>query len=81
MAWIRVIPEDEADGKLKRVYDSAKKRAGRIWQILQIQSQSPAALADSLRFYQTLMFGPSELSRARREMIATVVSAINHCRY
>jgi len=31
--------------------------------------------------YRTLMFGPSPLKRYQREMIGTVVSVINHCRY
>ena len=64
VAWIRIIAEDEAEGPLKRIYDSARKRAGKVWQILKIQSLNSDALRDSLRFYQTLMFGKSDLTRA-----------------
>ncbi|MEM8862322.1 MAG: carboxymuconolactone decarboxylase family protein [Chloroflexota bacterium] len=35
----------------------------------------------SMDFYGTLMFGPSPLSRSQREMLATVVSVVNHCVY
>ena len=81
MAWINVIRDGDAEGQLKREYDAAKKRAGRIYQILQIQSLNPAALRDSMRLYSTIMHGPSALSRAQREMLATVTSRINNCHY
>jgi len=34
-----------------------------------------------MAFYRTLMFGPSGLSRAMRELIAVVVSRANRCEY
>lgn len=81
VAWIRVIPYNEATGLLKRQYDAAIRRAGRIWNIVSIMSQNPEALRASMQLYVTLMHGPSPLSRGRREMLATVVSATNHCVY
>lgn len=81
MAYLRPVPHDEAEGLLKREYDLALKRAGRIWGIVAIQSHNPAALRDSIRFYGTLMFGESPLSRAQREMIAVVTSQVNDCDY
>lgn len=74
MAFIGSIEPDEATGKLKVVYDQAERRAGKVYNILKVMSRSPAALKAS-------MFGPSELSRAQREMLAVVVSAANHCHY
>jgi len=44
-------------------------------------SLSPAALRESMRLYLAIMYGESELSRAQREMLATVVSQVNHCYY
>jgi len=44
-------------------------------------SQSPSALKEAMRLYLAIMFGESKLSRAQREMIATVVSQVNHCKY
>lgn len=81
MSYIRVIHEGEATGALKREYDAAVRRAGRIWNILKIQSQNPEALRDSMRLYATIMFGPSPLTRAQREAIAVVVSVANGCVY
>ena len=34
-----------------------------------------------MQMYRATMFGPSGLSRAEREMLATVVSWANHCFY
>ena len=81
MAWIKVIEPQEATGELKQEYDAAVQRAGKVFNILKVQSLNPAALQVSMQMYRTTMFGPSGLSRAEREMLATVVSWANHCFY
>ena len=81
MAWIKVFSVSEAKGVLKKEYKAAQKRAGRIWHIVSIMGQNPRALKTSMDFYSALMFGRSPLSRSQREMLATVVSAANHCVY
>ena len=81
MAWIRLTPVSQATGVLKRQYDAALKRAGRVWNILRIMSPNPPTLDASMRLYGTVMIGASPLSRIQREMLATVVSAELGCRY
>ena len=81
MPYIDMIPLKRATGLLKKQYEAALARAGRIWGIVSIMSLNPRAMKDSLDFYKTLMYGPSPLSRGRREMLAVVVSAANHCVY
>lgn len=82
MPYIRVIPSDEATGLLKRLYENALRRAGRIWNIVAIMSVQPRVMQASIDgMYATIMFGESGLSRAQREMIAVVVSAANRCPY
>jgi uncharacterized peroxidase-related enzyme len=81
MPWIKVISLEEARGALKKEYEAALKRAGRIWHIVSIMSQNPRALKSSMDFYSAIMFGRSPLSRSRRELLAVVVSAVNHCLY
>ena len=81
MAWIRLTPVSQATGVLKRQYDAALKRAGRVWNILRIMSPNPPTLDASMRLYGTVMMGSSPLSRIQREMLATVVSAELGCRY
>lgn len=81
MPWIEQVPIEKATGLLKRLFDQAIKRAGRVWHIVHIMSINPPALRDSIRFYNAIMHGDSPLSRVQREMLATVVSAANHCHY
>lgn len=81
LAWIKTISEDQAEGHLKREYDAAIKRAGRVFNIVKINSVKPDILRTFMQFYLKLMHGPSGLSRAQREMIAVVVSVLNKCHY
>lgn len=81
MAWIKVIQEHEADGELKKLYDQLTEPWGGVDNILKIHSLNPASLRAHVELYKTLMRGKSGLSRVRREMIALVVSAANHCHY
>jgi hypothetical protein len=78
---IKQIPIAEATGLLKEEFDKAVKRAGKVFNIVHIQSLNPQALRDSINFYITLMKRESPLSRAQREMLATVVSVENRCFY
>jgi len=81
MPHVHVLEYDETTGVARREYDSALRRAGRIWNIVSIQSQLPEVMRDSMRLYSSIMFGQSPLTRAQREMIAVVTSDINDCHY
>jgi len=81
MAHVHVLAYDECDGVARREYDAAMRRAGRIWNIVSIQSQLPEVMRDSMRIYRSIMYGPSPLSRAQREMMAVVTSQANDCHY
>jgi len=81
MAWIKVIPREEATVELAEQYDRIGGPNGRVANILAVHSLNPAALRAHYDLYRTIMFGPSELSRAQREMIAVVVSSANRCHY
>ncbi len=82
IAWIETTPEADATGELKRAYQRAGEAGGRqVDHIMKIHSLHPASLIDHLHLYKTLMYGESPLTRAQREMIGVVVSAINRCEY
>ncbi len=81
MAWIKVIPEENASGELKQLYEQMMEPWGGVDNILKIHSLNPASLRAHFEFYKTLMWGASGLTRIQREMIAVVVSAANHCHY
>ena len=82
MAWIEMISEDEATGRLKELYDKYRDEDwGGLDNILRIHSLNVKSMQTHYDLYAHLMRGRSDLSRAQREMIAVVVSAANRCDY
>ena len=81
MAFIKTVDPQDAEGIVKQEYKKGVRRSGRVFNILKIMSLSPVALRESIRMYLAIMYGKSKLSRAQREMLATVVSQVNHCYY
>jgi uncharacterized peroxidase-related enzyme len=79
--YLRLIDVDEATGELKAEYDAASGRAGKVFNIVKAMSLRPAVLKASMNLYRAIMRGPSELSRADRELLAVVVSCANDCHY
>jgi uncharacterized peroxidase-related enzyme len=81
MARIETVGPEVATGRLKEMYDAAIARAGRVWNVVRLMSPNPEVLQAYMGLYRAVMFGPSPLSRAQREMLAVVTSAVNHCVY
>ena len=81
MAWIETIAQKDATGPLKREYDAAISRAGKVYAIVASMSLNPPVLRSAMSIYKTVMHGPSPLSRTQRELLATAVSAFNDCHY
>ncbi|MCH8274394.1 MAG: carboxymuconolactone decarboxylase family protein [Armatimonadetes bacterium] len=81
MAYIRTVPDDEATGGLAQLYSEARRRAGKVFNILRCMSLAPEHMRASIDLYLAVMYGQSPLSRAQREMIAVAVSVLNKCHY
>ncbi|HSG82789.1 MAG TPA: hypothetical protein VLC48_11085 [Gemmatimonadota bacterium] len=81
MSWISQIPVDKATGLLKKLYDDAVKRSGRVWNVTHVMSLNPETMRDSNKFYRTVVYGESPLSRVQRELLAVVVSKELNCHY
>ena len=84
MPYIETVPPAEATGKLKEIYASGagpSAARGKVSMIRQVQSLNPNALAAWRALDVEIMRGDSRITRHQREMIATVVSATNHCSY
>ena len=81
-AWIHIVPPDKADENLRQAYaQCADPRTGEPAHIMAVHSLNPAGMLHHRALYRAIMYGPSPLSRAQREMIALVVSTANRCRY
>jgi uncharacterized peroxidase-related enzyme len=81
MPWIRQISDEEAQGLCKQLFAEARERAGKVWNVVRLMSLRPKQLQTSMALYREIMFGESGLTRAERELVAVVVSAINGCFY
>ncbi len=78
---IETVAEEEARGALARLYEEARGRAGKVFNIVRSMSLRPSQLRASMAFYGAIMHGESGLSRAERELAAVVVSLVNACDY
>ncbi|MBI4607975.1 MAG: carboxymuconolactone decarboxylase family protein [Candidatus Rokubacteria bacterium] len=81
MAWVRTVDEPEVEGYVKTLYEGMLKQRGWVPNIVKSTTLRPELTRAWMGLFTTLMFGPSELTRAQREMIATVVSVANRCHY
>ena len=81
MAFIKLFKFQDSTGLLKKEYEKGLRRAGRIWNILTIQSQTPEILKNSMNLYGSTMFGNSNISRFDSELLAVVTSISNECEY
>lgn len=80
IAAITTVEPDQATGHLESLYVRLGRGAAPA-HIYQVHSLHPAALEAHVELYRTLMFGASPLSRAQRELVATLVSQVNGCHY
>lgn len=81
MPYIRTVSDDEAEGVLRREYDAALRRAGKVFNVVRIQSLRPRVLRASIALYTALMVEEGTLPRWVRELLAVVVSRTNGCHY
>lgn len=82
MAFIKIIKESFAEGKLERLYKQLGANGDdTVSNILRVHSLKPDTLRAHLGLYKAIMFNNSGLSRAQREMIAVITSDVNQCVY
>ena len=74
-------PLKDLDHDLKERLQKTEERVGFVPNVLLAYSFDNTKLRAFLDMANDLMLGDSELSRLEREMIATAVSAVNHCHY
>lgn len=81
MTWVRTVGEAEAQGYVGTLYEGLRKQRGFVPNVVKSTTIRPELTRGVTSLFTTLMFGPSEFTRAQREMVATVVSVANRCRY
>jgi len=77
-----MVEESDAQGALADLYATAKAQSvsGTVAEIIKTMSMRPDFLA-GIHAASRMHFSDGALTRAQHEMIASYVSALNHCRY
>ena len=81
MPYVKTVPYNEARGEIKSAYDQVLQARGTISNVTAVSSIRPHIVKTLLAHNRAVMYGDSGLARAERQMIATVVSALNRCQY
>ena len=94
MTWIKTVPLDQADEKLRRAIQAQRDLYppeyaepihptpdGGASQIVASHSLIPDALHHAFATFGVLMSPELPLTRRQHEMITTVVSVLNRCHY
>lgn len=81
MAYIDIVEEVHAEGKLAELYKRFGNPDGTVDNVLRVHSLNPDSLEAHCAVYVQSMHRPSPVSRAEREIVGVVVSRINGCDY
>ena len=81
MAWIEVVPEEQATGKLAGLYAQSQSKIGRIPNITAVLSLKPDVMEALGNLRMAIRNPEASLSVRRQEMVAVVTSALNNCTY
>ena len=81
MPRIQVIEEENAEGKVKAVYDELRSVFGKVPGVMKALSPWPDVLELYAKRIGLIMLSETLLTRAVKEMIAALVSRINECSY
>lgn len=83
MATIRMVPEEEATGKVKDLYEEIKHTLGISFvpNLYKVMAAKPGYLEANWNKVKTVMVEPGKLDRMTKEIIAVTVSAVMGCEY
>lgn len=82
MSFIKIISYQNADNKLKRIYDKVKATDGSIDNILKVHSLRPHTLTGHMSLYKNVLHNSNNtLPKWFLECIGVYVSMLNKCNY
>jgi len=81
-AWIKMIPEEEATGVLKEMYEQARTPHGTVDNVMKIHSLRPHTMQGHLTLYKSVLHHPDiVLPLWFLEIVASYTSIKNNCSY
>jgi alkylhydroperoxidase family enzyme len=83
MSTVRMIPEEEAVGRVKEIYDEIKAQLGIdfVPNLYRVMAQKPEYLEANWNKVKAVMVSEGKLDRLTKEVIAVAVSAVLGCHY
>ena len=83
MASIKMIPEEEATGKVKKIYEEIRETLGIdfVPNMYKAMAPIPGYLEANWHKIKTVMKGTGKLDSLTKEIIAVAVSAVMGCDY
>lgn len=82
MSWIKTIPYDQADAKLKKIYDRVKGPDNNVDNVLLIHSLRPHTLVGHMTLYKNVLHNSNNtLPKWYLEALGVYVSYLNKCDY
>ena len=83
MSTVEMIPEEEAVGKVREIYQDIKSQLGIdfVPNIYRVMALKPEYLEANWNKVKAVMVAEGKLDRLTKEVIAVAVSAVNACHY
>ena len=82
MTWIKTIPYDDANGKLKKLYDRIKGPDNNVDNIMLAHSLRPHSMEGHMALYKYVLHHPGNtLPIVFLETVGVYVSSLNRCAY
>lgn len=78
---VKLVEEEEASGKLAKIYENLKKAIGFVPNTFKAMGQTPDFLQAMLNLDHASRVAPGEIPQKYRELICLAVSAVNGCQY
>ncbi len=82
VAWIRIVPYEESEGELRRIYDVVKGASGQIDNVVKVHSLRPHTLEGHYALYRSVLHHPAnEMPPWFLESLGVYTSILNGCGY
>ena len=83
MSTVTMVPEDEATGRVKEIYEEIRQSLGIdfVPNMYKLMASKPSFLDANWHRVRAIMVEPGRLDRLTREIIAVAVSAVVGCEY
>jgi len=78
---LKLPPEEDLSERQQKYFGICEDKLGFVPNVLKAYAFNPVKLQAFMDMYNDLMLGDSGLTKLEREMIAVVVSSVNHCYY